>query len=197
MLGLARQIYPFPPSGAADAYVEDRKLFFGKILPLAVPGFDYFHHTLVRQDSEYEGILCHFRAASLWHPGVIRAWDVNTDIRSVLRCVSFLKEDEARIELIVQEWITYKQCADMAHCTGGMSAEQVTAFWEANSDVLVNFFEAAQDLILGQPLSAGAERVFSVLASSFTEEQCKALRDLVECVVMLRHNSRKFMRKAK
>ena len=40
-----------------------------------------------------------------------------------------------------------------------------------------------------QPLSAAAERVFSLLNNMFNEQQLHALQDYVETAVMLRYNN--------
>ena len=48
----------------------------------------------------------------------------------------------------------------------------------------------AKKVILLQPSSAAAERVFSLLNSSFSEQQQNSLEDYVEASVMLQYNKR-------
>ena len=46
-------------------------------------------------------------------------------------------------------------------------------------------------VLLVQPSSATAERIFSMLNQSFGEQQQNALEDLVETSIMLQYNKRK------
>ena len=45
-------------------------------------------------------------------------------------------------------------------------------------------------LVLVQPSSAAAERVFSLLVTMFGEQQHNALEDMIEAALMLRVNNR-------
>ena len=61
-----------------------------------------------------------------------------------------------------------------------------------NECLRINFLygqQAARVLLL-QPSSAAAERVFSLLANSFSEQQTRALEDYVQTSVMLQYNYR-------
>ena len=48
----------------------------------------------------------------------------------------------------------------------------------------------AQNVLLLQPSSAAAERVFSVLNNTFARKQLRALEDYVEASIMLQYNKR-------
>ena len=48
----------------------------------------------------------------------------------------------------------------------------------------------AQNVLLLQPSSAAAERVFSVLNNTFASKQLRALEDYVEASIMLQYNKR-------
>ena len=56
---------------------------------------------------------------------------------------------------------------------------------------LVHWQDAVRKAILVQPSSAASERVFSLLAVCFNDEQRSALAETVEASVMLRFNRRK------
>ncbi|CAB3979446.1 DNA-directed primase polymerase [Paramuricea clavata] len=55
---------------------------------------------------------------------------------------------------------------------------------------LPHWSSAVQKVLLVQPSSATAERVFSMLNQSFGEQQQNALEDLVETTIMLQCNKR-------
>ena len=76
-------------------------------------------------------------------------------------------DDEELLSAIVSEWPEYRKILDQQHATSGMSPEDVVKFWEINKEVLPTMFKIARILMLGQPSSAAAERVFSVLSTSF------------------------------
>ena len=56
---------------------------------------------------------------------------------------------------------------------------------------LPHWSSAVRKVVLVQPSSATAERVFSMLNQSFGEQQQNALEDLVETTIMLQYNKRK------
>ena len=65
-------------------------------------------------------------------------------------------------------------------------------FWShgGSDSCLPHWSSAVQKVLLVQPSSATAERVFSMLNQSFGEQQQNALEDLVETTIMLQCNKR-------
>ena len=63
-------------------------------------------------------------------------------------------------------------------------------WWKLHATTLPNWSAAAKKIILIQPSSAAAERVFSLLKSSFGEQQDMALQDYIEASIMLQYNKR-------
>ena len=61
-------------------------------------------------------------------------------------------------------------------------------WWKRNAVALPNWSEAAKKILLLQPSSAAAERVFSLLNSSFSEQQDNSLQAYIECSLMLQYN---------
>ena len=63
-------------------------------------------------------------------------------------------------------------------------------WWRQQSDNLPHW-SAVMKVLLVQPSSAAAERVFSILNSSFNESQEHALVDYLQDCVVLQYNNRK------
>ena len=63
-------------------------------------------------------------------------------------------------------------------------------WWRQQSDNLPHWFSAVMKVLLVQPSSAAAERVFSILNSSFNDSQEHALVDYLQACVMLQYNNR-------
>ena len=64
----------------------------------------------------------------------------------------------------------------------------VLEWWKRNSDGLSHWSLAARKVLVVQPSPAAAERVFSILSNSFTDQQQHSLEDYVETSVMLQYN---------
>ena len=62
--------------------------------------------------------------------------------------------------------------------------------WRQQSDNLLHWSSAVMKVLLVQPSSAAAERVFSILNSSFNDSQEHALVDYLQACVMLQYNNR-------
>ena len=69
--------------------------------------------------------------------------------------------------------------------------EEKLAWWAANSVRLPHWASLVKTLLLIQPRSASAERVFSLLNNAFTDQQDNALEDYLEASVMIRYNNAK------
>ena len=66
----------------------------------------------------------------------------------------------------------------------------------AHRDTLPHWCVLVKKLLLIQPRSAAAERVFSLLASAFTSQQDSALQDYLEAFVMLRVIKHRYVRRS-
>ena len=62
-------------------------------------------------------------------------------------------------------------------------------WWKKHECDLPHRSQACKNVLLVQPSSAAAERVFSILSSSFTERQTSSLEDYIETSVMLQYNN--------
>ena len=63
-------------------------------------------------------------------------------------------------------------------------------WWNSNSGVLPNWSNAAKKVLLLQSSSGSVERVFSLMNSSFHEQQDNSLFDYVQSSIMLQYNNR-------
>ena len=63
-------------------------------------------------------------------------------------------------------------------------------WWRAHSADLPHWSTAAADVLLVQPSSAAAERVFSLLKASFGLQQDASLNDYIQTSFMLQYNYR-------
>ena len=63
-------------------------------------------------------------------------------------------------------------------------------FWKDHTASIQIWSNTAQNVLLLQPSSAAAERVFSVLNNTFASKQLRALEDYVEASIMLQYNKR-------
>ena len=61
-------------------------------------------------------------------------------------------------------------------------------WWATHYIALPNWSAAVKKILLVQPGSASAERVFSLLQNAFSKQQDAALEETVEASVMLRYN---------
>ena len=76
----------------------------------------------------------------------------------------------------------------LADSTAPDDSAEILPWWKQYSQDLPNWSGAASLVILVQPSSAAAERVFSLLKNSFTEKQDSSLQDYVETSLMLQFN---------
>ena len=96
--------------------------------------------------------------------------------------IPFLKE---RIPGLKQELPLYlTKSSDIPESTDCLQ------WWKTYATELPVWSSAAQLVLLVQPSSDAAERVFSLLNSSFTDQQDLSLQDYVETSIMLQYNKR-------
>ena len=58
-------------------------------------------------------------------------------------------------------------------------------WWKSHGEEFTTWYESFKLVLLVQPSSAAAERVFSILANSFSYKQESALEDFVQLSVIL------------
>ena len=71
------------------------------------------------------------------------------------------------------------------------SEERQVEWWKVHEEKLPNWSSAVKKVLLIQPSSAAAERVFSLLSASFHKQQESALFDYLQASVMPQYNNRR------
>ena len=144
------------------------------------PGLDYFERQL---GSSLKAPLAAFKCARLFS----------------LQKINLIQPDANALaqELAVVPFL------NIAHVVAGLTAElpdylvraadtspnfSPLEWWKQNASALPNWSEAARKILLLQPSSAAAERVFSLLNSSFGDQQDNSLQDYIESSLMLQYN---------
>ena len=64
-------------------------------------------------------------------------------------------------------------------------------WWKVHEEGLPNWSTAVKKVLLGQPSSSAAKRVFILLSAPFSEQQDHALLDYLQASVMLQYNNRR------
>ena len=78
----------------------------------------------------------------------------------------------------------------LAAAVNVLSEEQKVELWHRQEERLPLWATAVKQVLLIQPSSAAAERVFSILKASFNEQQDCALADYIQASVMAQYNKR-------
>ena len=137
------------------------------------PGFQYFNAKF-SASGELSDSMAAFKAARLlWPQKMLEMQPTSQDIQAF----PFLK---GSVQSLKQEFPTYiAKAADLE--------ENVTPlnWWKDHSPC---WSEAAEKVLLVQPSSAAAERVFSLLQNSFGSFQDAALADYIQASIMLQYN---------
>ena len=68
---------------------------------------------------------------------------------------------------------------------------QKLAWWAAHSDTIPYWAGVVKKLLVIQPSSASAERVFILLNNAFNDQQDNAPEDYLEASVIIRYNNAK------
>ena len=103
-----------------------------------------------------------------------------------LKQFSFITD--AEVVQLVEELPNYLATADGAAIE---TEEDKVHWWATHAAALPNWSAAVKKILLVQPSSASAERVFSLLQNAFSKQQEAALEETVETSVMLRYNDNK------
>ena len=131
-----------------------------------------------------------FKAARLLRPASVQSLGVTPENVSQLRAFPFLDED--KIIDLGAELPRYLAAAEGAVFPGDSLAEKAekkVKWWKDHAQDLPHWANAAR-VMLVQPSSAAAERVFSLLKSTFNDQQASALQDYLETSTMLQYNHR-------
>ena len=125
-----------------------------------------------------------FKAARIMCPVAVQWMRPTPATVEALRILPFLDND-ATIDGLIRELPQYVAAAQDVVIE---QEEKKMEWWQAHADRLPNWSMAAKKTLLVQSSSAAAERVFSILAASFNDQQDRALADYLQASVMLQYN---------
>ena len=148
------------------------------------PGFQFYHQKFSVQ---FHGTERAFKAARLCCPVQVQALNPTAASLEELRNFPFANDD-ATIANLAQELPLYLAASDGVTVT---CEDDKLTWWANHKDTLPHWSSLVKKLLLIQPSSASAERVFSLLTNAFGSQQESALQDYLEASVMLRYNNAK------
>jgi len=145
------------------------------------PGLDYF---LDRFRGDLRSSVTAFKATRLLIPQKITEMQPDASAIDALTAFPFLA-DATTLHHLKTELPDY--LAKAQDVSINMAPLE---WWNRQTENLPHWLAAVRKIVLIQPSSAAAERVFSILNTSFGERQDNALQDYVESSLMLQYNKR-------
>ena len=149
-------------------------------LSCAQPAFEYFK---AKFHSDLQIQLNGFKAARLFDPvKVCELQPTGVDIND-LKVFSFFappKLEGLKVELPVY----------LAKANGVSADIDKLQWWQIHMKEFPKWASACSKVLLVQPSSAAAERVFSLLVNSFNDRQTCSLEDYIESSIMLQYNNK-------
>lgn len=150
--------------------------------------FNYFGKKMV----ELEPMVKIFTACRLFMPSRIAALGADTnDVEAQLTCFPFLDNDAVTTLMAsLPAYMAYAAATPMVLDADGKA--QVEQWWHDArlSPQMADWASAAKKILILQPSSAAAERVFSMLKAIMGEQQQNsALEDYQEAAIMTRYNA--------
>ena len=154
-----------------------------------MPAFQCFLNTLAN-DLVVSPTMKVFRAAQLFSLGAVKvSRPTAADVERIrARDVPFKNTNDV-IQSLKDELPTYLVKAAVISDAFDILSDSVQ-WWKDVSPDLPSWSFAVQKVVLVQPSSAAAERVFSLLMTMFGDQQHYVLEDYVEAALMLRVNDR-------
>lgn len=153
---------------------------------------DAVHWFLEKFNVQFYTTMRAFKAARMMCPATVHSLGVTPAAVQQLRAFPFLDDDEI-VSNLADELPLYLATADGTSFVEDdlrKLSDLKVKWWRDHAGALPHWSQAVKKVLLVQPSSAAAERVFSVLNSTFGDQQEHALRDYLECAVMLQYNNR-------
>ena len=152
------------------------------------PAFQYFLNTLAN-DLVVSRTMKMIRAAQLFSPRAVEVSRPTAADVERIGDVPFFNTNDV-IQSLKDELPTYLAKAAAINDAFDDVFSDSIKWWADLSLDLSSWSSAVQKVVLGQPSSAAAERVFSLLVTMFGDQQHDALEDYAEADRMLRVNDR-------
>lgn len=146
----------------------------------------YQHLTALAQvNIQFYDIIQAFRGARLCCPVQIQGLQPTIESLELLRKFPFL-DDDAIINGLAEELPNYLALSDGVQV---QTEDEKVKWWARNAETLLKWAAVVRNILLVQPSSGAAERVFSLLNSNFSKGQEAALEETVEASIMVKYNS--------
>ena len=138
------------------------------------PAYTYFKEKF---ENDLKPVLDAFKAARFFNPSKVNELKPTaTDIDS-LESFPFLKQQLSDLKLELPQYLAAAEDVSPR-------ADPIT-WWKSHEDDLPHWGQSVKLVLLVQPSSAAAERVFSLLANSFSDRQESSLEDYIQASVMM------------
>ena len=145
------------------------------------PGLRFYQRKF---SNEFHALVRAFKSAHLCCPVQVQQLRPTVASLAELRNFSFL-DDDGIIAGLSQELPHYLATAEGTQVA---TEEDKVQWWARNLENLPNWSAVVKKILVVQPSSASAERVFSIMSNHFTSQQDLALEETVEASVMLGYN---------
>ncbi len=144
------------------------------------PAIVYFKQKF---EGDLKPIVTAFKYARYFDPAKVSELCPSSADIDQLKAFPFLnnKLEDLKVELPIY----------MAKADGVSPTIDKLEWWKKHSNELPHWSAACKLVLLVQPSSAAAERVFSLLSNSFGEQQTSSLEETIEASIMLQYNYRK------
>ena len=140
------------------------------------PGLDYFQHQL---QTSLKVPVAAFKAARFFSPSKITDLKPSAAEVDSLLAFPFLSSTQDLVGL-KGELATY-----LASAKGVDPTVDCLEWWKQHATLLPAWAAAAKKVLVAQPSSAAAERVFSLLNTMFGDRQDNSLKDYIETVMLI------------
>ena len=143
-------------------------------------GLEYFDHTM---NGVLKNTLEFFKVARLFNPRKAREMNLDAAAIDCLGTVPFFEASTvANLNTELPQYLA--KIVDIS------PDYDLLQFWKLNSPQLPHWSSAVRKILLVKPSSAAAERVFSIITTSFGHLQNQSLSDYIELSLMLQYNNR-------
>ena len=160
-----------------NATVEQQPISYGKLC--VEPGFEYFK---AKFEGELKPVISFFKGARLLSPEKMKDTSVNTSTIDEFAS-AFPSLSPHTVNGLKAEPPSYKAAVEDVE-----PSIDTHDWWQRHEEELPHWCPVFKLVLLVQPSSAAAERVFSLLQNSFTQRQSSSLEDYIETSLMLQYN---------
>lgn len=176
-----QELFPLDP-------VQQQQWYGHGLRQCLLPAFEYFLGTMANDVTVSRSVAL-FKAAQLFSPKYVKlSRPTANDVDDCIRAVPFLRANNVVMSL--KDELPQFIAKAISSPDDFDDQTDILPWWKATAIDLPCWATAAQKMVLVQPSSAAAERVFSLLVTMFGDQQHETLEDYIEAALMLRVNNR-------